>query len=80
MHAICCDGTGAFYALVALLLAGTPDVMTAYAQLEQAAVDAGTTTMSVLEQRANNEVALGIELARVVQRHVALTHKSAKLL
>ncbi len=55
---------GAFYALVALLLAGAPEVTAAYAQW-------GDT---------DSEAQLGRELAQVVQRHVALTHKSPKLL
>lgn len=54
--------------------------MTSYAQLAQAAGGATTTTLTVAEEHIDDEVKLGIELARVVQRHVALTHKSAKLL
>ena len=58
---VCRARAGAFYALVALLLASAPGVT--------AAVTTGTT-----------DEELGRELAAVVQRHVALTHKSPKLL
>lgn len=71
---------GAFYALVALLLAGAPEATAAYAHIGSAGGGGARSTLTAEERDADSEAKLGRELALVVQRHVALTHKSPKLL
>ena len=76
-ESFCHGGAGAFYALVALLLSGAPETTAAHVKRAPADVTSGGTTMG---ENAETETKLGRELARIVQRHVALTHKSPKLL